>query len=120
MNKGAAHFLHFLIFLAISVNLPAQMAIIEGVVKDAGNLKPIADCSILLLNTSQGTTSNSEGKFKITLQEKRLPAAIVASSLGYSTDTIYLQAKKESYDIVLKPYTGTFAEVVVTGVSKAT
>ncbi len=109
------------VLLVISLSLSAQNRIISGVITDAENQQSVGSCSIILLNTSVGTTSNGAGKFKIEIPRRFLFGKLLISSLGYLPDTVLLKNAQNIYQILLKPQKQNLLnEVVVTGVSKAT
>ena len=71
-------------FLFLTVCSHAQVII--GKVIDADNGKSIPNASVYLNGTSKGTTSNSEGNFRLNTAEKNIP--LIVSSIGYQSETI--------------------------------
>src|SRR5271154_395033 len=108
----------FLVFIFLGYNISAQNRIINGMVMDAETRSPIGFCSIILLNSSSGITTDATGKFKISIPEKSIFPKIEVSYLGYKTDTVILLPEKNNYSIALTPKQGILNEVVITGVSK--
>lgn len=120
MNRCLLYMLQILALMILNLHLVAQNQTINGMVKNASTLQPVAGTSIYLLNTRLGTIANKEGKFEITLPDSIFAARLIVSSLGYATDTIQTNSEKNNYEILIKPVAGALGEVVVTGVSKAT
>jgi len=76
-----------LLFL-ITTNLIAQQFAIEGTITDRFTNHPLAFANIQVMNTSLGTSSNSDGKYLLRLEKGSYK--IVASYIGYKSDTISL------------------------------
>lgn len=120
MSKFRLYLVYISTLLIVALDLSAQNKTISGSVKDAVTLQPVIGSSISLLNTTTGTTANTEGKFMLAIPAHIISARIAVSSLSYAADTIEIFSTKSHYDILLKPTSGALGEVVVTGVSKAT
>ncbi|HSZ71895.1 MAG TPA: TonB-dependent receptor [Cytophagaceae bacterium] len=101
-------------------SLLAQTFTVSGIVKDADNRLPIPYCSVFIQGTNQGTESNVEGKFSLTLSSQFSASPLVISCLGYQTDTLLISELKNESTFLLRPAARQLEEVVVTGVSKAT
>src|SRR4051812_18969487 len=114
------YLLHFLFFSFLALESCAQGGMIGGTVRDANSAEPVVGCSISMINSSIGTTCNSDGRFLLVLPKNAGTIRIIVSSLGYISDTIELSPSKHNYPITLRPTIGALGEVVVTGVSKAT
>ena len=76
-----------LLFL-ITTNLIAQQFAIEGTITDRFTNRPLAFANIQVMKTSLGTSSNSDGKYLLRLEKGSYE--IVASYIGYKSDTISL------------------------------
>lgn len=100
--------------------IQAQKRIVTGTVKDSNTQINLEFCSVYLLNSTIGTNTNAQGKFKIEIPTATNFSNLVISNLGYKTDTILISSDKNDYIILLKPTQETLNEVVVTGVSRAT
>jgi len=105
----------FLTGLAYLLVLPAiaysQTSTITGTITDA-NGTPVVGASIIIKSTSRGTSSDAEGKFKLTVT----PGAIlVISSTGFSNQTV--SATAGDLKIKLKEDITHLDEVVVTGLA---
>ena len=66
----------------------AQTFLIEGIVTDRTAKQPLPFANIQVLNTAFGTSSNVDGKYLLRL--KRGKYKLVASYIGYQSDTISL------------------------------
>jgi len=84
---------------------------INGRVTDTEN-KPIANASVYVKNSKQGTTTDASGSFSINVPENN--AAIVISSTGYKTLELTLHDNK-SLSIQLERKEAVLDEVVVVG-----
>ncbi|HEX5154484.1 MAG TPA: von Willebrand factor type A domain-containing protein [Parafilimonas sp.] len=86
---------------------------ITGTIKDdQGN--PIPFATIKAKGTNVATTSDINGKFTITVNDK--VKALEISYVGYKTMTVKL-TNKSDYAVLLKPQASNLDEVVVTGYS---
>lgn len=109
------------IFLAISsFQIYAQDGIVTGTVKDIEKKEALISCSVTISNTSLGTITDENGKFKISVPRNLVSPKIVFMYTGYKADTISLTAAKNNYNVFLKPSHSTLNEVVVTGFSRET
>ncbi|WP_121355166.1 SusC/RagA family TonB-linked outer membrane protein [Flavisolibacter nicotianae] len=104
--RGVASLLLFL--LAFWAN--AQKTV-SGTVTTAANL-PIAGASVLVKGTKNGTTTDLQGRYTISVPSDQ--SILVVSFIGYSSREIAL-AGKSSVDISLSENGSTLNEVVVTG-----
>lgn len=87
---------------------------ISGTIKDAETREPLPYATVLLLPSHQGTTTNAEGNFKLTIPTNDLSnTSLVASFLGYRSDTITITSHQQRYTISLKPGLESLKEVVV-------
>ncbi len=83
---------------------------INGVVKDEKGL-PLPGVTILIKNTSQGTTTNTNGAFSINASPN---STLVFSFLGFSTQEIQVDGRT-TINITLKEDVSKLDEVVVIG-----
>lgn len=84
------------LFLLSATKLTAQ---ITGEVRD-GYGEPLPGANIYWLNTSDGTTADESGEFKISKPSKS--NTLVVSFIGYKSDTIKINGKSEKLSIILK------------------
>jgi TonB-dependent starch-binding outer membrane protein SusC len=112
VKKIKMHYLFFLVTFAYSAN--AQV-ILSGSVKGAAN-DPLIGASILIKNTSLGTTVDVNGNFKIELDDKLKSSALVISFIGYLTQEVPIGERK-TFDIILKEDATQLNEIVVIGYS---
>ncbi len=90
--------------------------LINGAVKDRETAQPLIGCSIVVVNSSNGTTTDALGKFKLAVEPNQ---KVVASYMGYQNDTLQV-TDAHNYSITLQPNHKLLDEVVITAVSKAT
>lgn len=83
---------------------------LTGKVLDASTGQPVPYASISVLNSPQGTTSNTEGEFEI--GAVALPGKLVVSELGHQRDTVAV-ATAQPLQIRLQPTSVLLPEVQV-------
>jgi TonB-dependent SusC/RagA subfamily outer membrane receptor len=99
-------------FLSTTVNannLPPHT--VSGVIKDTKN-EPLSGVSIIVKGTTNGTTTNAEGKF--TLTDVPDNGTLVISFTGYASQDIAVKGKSE-FLVSMELTTLNLDEVVVTG-----
>ena len=98
-------------FLAISSVLLAQERVVTGTVTDeTGAAMP--GVNILLKGTAQGTASDTEGKFSITIPNN--DAVLVFNFVGYGSSEVIV-GERTVLNTQLTPDVQTLTELVVTG-----
>src|SRR5687768_5369518 len=84
---------------------------ISGTIKDEeGNVLPGA--SVLIKGTTIGTSTNSEGKFSLSVPTST--AILVISYIGYAPQEVPIEGQT-TIEIMLEPDQATLAEIVVVG-----
>ncbi len=96
-------------FYLFSIGVFAQS--VRGKVKDASG-EPIPFANVIEKGTTNGTTTNDQGEFTLSL--KNSPAVIVISSVGFSTVEKNVSSGS-TVDVVLQEESGLLDEVVLTG-----
>lgn len=91
----------------------AQERAITGKVTD-GTGTPISGVSIVVSQTNQGTTTDAEGKFKLTVPAN---ATIIISSTGLKSQTIKTGNSITEFQVKLEEDVARLDEVVVTGLA---
>lgn len=87
------------LLLLISIPLSAQY-VVQGVVTDSLTKEPLPYASVRLKDTTEGTTTGSDGRFYF--KTNRSEAILVISVIGYNENpTIYLNVPNKTSDIVL-------------------
>ena len=103
-----------IVLVALPLMAMAQ-GTIQGVVSDENNL-PIPGVSVVVKGTSNGTTSDFDGNYEITVAD--FPATLIFSSLGYSTQELEVTGAT-TLDVSLKESVTGLDEVVVTGLASS-
>lgn len=85
---------------------------ITGTIADAQTGKALPGANILQLGTSNGTSANTDGAFKLMLSEEG-QAKIRITFVGYQTQTIDLENYESPVHITMKPRTVMSNEVFV-------
>lgn len=100
----------FLLFVAIGINLSAQSITLSGNVKDTTG-EPIIGASILEKGTTNGTITDFDGNFKLTVGAN---ATVVVSYIGMKPQEISVKGKTV-LDVTLQDDAQALEEVVVIG-----
>lgn len=106
-----------LLYLSILLSLLAlaftrpQPRTIQGTITDDKGA-PIAGVSIVIKGTKNGTTTDSEGHFTITVPEEK--AVLVITYVGFDDKEVKIK-NKDNITIALKPSAQPLQEVVVAG-----
>ncbi|UAM97991.1 TonB-dependent receptor [Polaribacter litorisediminis] len=87
---------------------------IKGVIKDTSGLT-LPGASVLEKGTYNGTQSDFDGKFSLTVKDEN--ATLIISYLGYKTKEILVDGQK-NFVITLKTDTASLDEIVVVGYGK--
>lgn len=108
----------FCVLLALvfipSLQVQGQSLFIEGKVIDGQDSTSLNFAAIRVLGTMKGTSTNSEGLYRIYLQPGKY--TLVASYLGYKSDTVLveLKSKKAKADFSLNKSIILFPTVTIT------
>ncbi len=100
----------FLLFVAMGINLSAQTITLTGNVKDTTG-EPVIGASILEKGTANGTITDFDGNFKLTVGAN---ATVVVSYIGMTPQEISANGKTR-LDVTLKEDATALEEVVVIG-----
>lgn len=105
-----------ILFIFLSCSLYAQRGSIAGKVIDATDGSPLWGTNIILLGTSLGTTTDAEGRYRLT----GIPqgnVTFIFRYLGYHPDTVkvrIVEGKTTNIDVKLKPELIEGKEIIVT------
>ncbi|MBS1950335.1 MAG: TonB-dependent receptor [Cytophagales bacterium] len=103
-------------FLLVSAFYVAAQQSVTGIVKDRNSGQVLSGCTIVLVKSKTGTTTDSFGKFTIVAHEND---KFIFSFIGYQTDTVDVDLQKPFYNIALTPDPKELSEVVVTAMTHA-
>lgn len=109
----------FLLFLLFGYQLFSQETEMNGTIVDSKNQKPIEFVNIGVLYKNQGTISNSNGEFTLTLSKNFKNDSLTISHVNFYSVKIPV-ARLESQLIYLEPKTTELAEVIVSNKKKRT
>lgn len=87
----------------------------SGIVLDASSKEALIGASVLVKGTTEGVTTDIDGKFKLEYSGK-LPVTLVFNYLGYVAQEISYQASNSSIKILLKEDSKILEEAVVTDI----
>ncbi|MDJ1467172.1 SusC/RagA family TonB-linked outer membrane protein [Xanthocytophaga flava] len=90
----------------------ADIQVTGTITDDKGEILP--GVSILLKGTSIGTTTNSEGKYSLTIPDGTKDPVLIFSFIGYTTEEVTV-GNRTSVDVKLLPDLQSLSEVVVVG-----
>ncbi len=110
----------FMVLGVLLISFPGsgQTIQVTGTVIAADTKLPIPFCSITASHS--GTASDVNGKFKLVIPAPAANQYMVASVIGFTTDSILIAPSQSVYLITLSPLQTTMNDIVVTGVSNAT
>ena len=91
----------------------AQQKSVSGRVTDANN-QPVPNASVVVKGTTNGTTTDEQGKFTLTVPNDQ--SVLVISSIGMDTKEVTVRGLS-NVDISLTSSLGNLNEVIVTGYS---
>jgi TonB-linked SusC/RagA family outer membrane protein len=94
----------------LSIPLLAQNRLVSGKVTSSDDNTPLPGVSIVIKGTNQGTTSDSEGNFKINVASGK---DLQASFIGFATQSIKVE-NQSTINISLKADASNLQEIVVT------
>ncbi len=80
-------------FLLISINIKSQTFVVSGGISDAQSGESLSYGNVRVLNTTLGTAANTNGDYELKLS--RGEYSLVASYIGYYSDTIYVNLNKD-------------------------
>ena len=92
MMKGISTF--FLLLTISIIPLSAQQYVIQGVVTDSLTKEPLPYASVRLKDTTEGTTTGSDGRFYF--KTNRSEAVLVISVIGYNDDSRKIHPARNS------------------------
>lgn len=106
-----AHSLFFIFFLAIIVQISAQIRI-KGKVLDEKD-EPLEGASVYLNNTTKGTTTDNLGEFELLINQGVYD--LIVSFMGYQTLQYQIDTKEPNKPFVFKtiPVTNMLDEIVL-------
>ena len=105
---------YFLLFFAVPILVVAQETV-QGNIIDNNDL-PLPGASIVVKGTTNGTTSDFDGNYEISIDE--FPATLVFSSLGYSTKEMQVTGAA-TLNVALEESVMGLDEVVVSGLASS-
>ncbi|MEO8472604.1 MAG: SusC/RagA family TonB-linked outer membrane protein [Chryseolinea sp.] len=105
-----------LIVLLLFASIPALAQTITGTVTSGMDGAPIPGVSILVKSTTVGTTTDSDGKYSLSVSDPG--AVLVASFIGFATQEITI-GNQSVINVVLKEDASQLNEVVVTALGIA-
>lgn len=86
-----------LFVLIVCISLPAQQYSIKGSVKDIQTDEELGYANIRVTGTTRGTAANIEGKYELKLKPGNY--VLVASFIGYYSDTVFVKLNKDNSNL---------------------
>ncbi len=107
--------LFLILFSAANISY-AQQQKISGRLTDKNTKQPLAFASILVKGTTNGVTTDINGRYELTIDSSSNKETIIqVSYVGYSIQEIAVKKGESSINIVLEPAVVFGKEIVVTG-----
>lgn len=85
-QRGRAVNVRMIVPIAFGVDIPAKETSVQGVIKDESG-RAIAGCNVIIKDTNSGTTTNSQGNFKLELPLSNKTRELVISAPGFESQT---------------------------------
>ncbi|HVW99605.1 MAG TPA: carboxypeptidase-like regulatory domain-containing protein, partial [Candidatus Babeliaceae bacterium] len=101
----------FLFFYLMAADLSAQKFLVNGTVRNEKGV-PVGEVTVRELNGAKGISTDSMGKFRITLQA--INTTLVFSHVGYNQKMVKINGNT-AIDVVLESKNESLDEVVVIG-----
>lgn len=111
MKSDLKKLLWSFLIIAGTTSLVAQTTI-SGTVIDGSTQTALADVNIIVVGTSQGTVSDSNGEYTLTVSQA-LPVTIRFTYLGFKTENIEVNEKNSIIDLVMIKESLLGQEIVV-------
>ncbi|WP_460623379.1 carboxypeptidase-like regulatory domain-containing protein [Hymenobacter tenuis] len=103
---------YVLLALLLSVTQLSQAQVqLRGTVRDKDTKEALPFASVAVPGTSNGTTTNLEGEFTITVA--KLPVVLLVSELSHVRDTVRVTSGADALTVALAPATVVLPEVKV-------
>ena len=99
INMKKILFVKIFLIITISYNFGQQNYLFSGLILDSSDETPLPFCNVYVENTSVGTISNNEGKFRIAIPLKTSQNLCV-SFIGYKTKKIPIANLKNNDNII--------------------
>lgn len=103
---------YLMLLLALVSAASAQNIAVTGTIRDAATRDPIAGATIRVLGGTRGTYSASGGTFRLPLPPGT--HRLVASSIGFASDTVTVSTSSPRVEILLRATTVELGGVAVT------
>lgn len=100
-------------FYFASSTVDAQIKTVSGIVQDAESGAPLPFATVGIENSSIGTTTNTNGKFILSIPIEYDSAKIIISYMGYESYRLNPDKKQAPFVIELSPISITLEEVEV-------
>ena len=113
MGKFKTGLTGLILIILMPVSLYAQTKNISGKVTDSKGI-PLPGATVLIEHSTQGTATDAEGKFKITVPQN---ASIVISAIGFKSQTLKVSDINGDLNVKLDEDIAKLEEVVVTGIT---
>ncbi|MBI5857162.1 MAG: carboxypeptidase-like regulatory domain-containing protein [Sphingobacteriales bacterium] len=111
MRKSYRFLTAWLIAASFSLTANAQKVTINGKVSNSTSKESVSAVSVLVKGTNQGTYTNPDGEFSITV--KSLPVTLVFSSIGYFAQEVTVSDATNPLEVDFKVNPDLGQEVVV-------
>ncbi len=111
MRKFTSYLVTMLLANIFTIAAFAQSVSLSGNVKNNTTGEKAAAVSVTIKGSDVGTFTNDKGNFTISV--KSLPAILIFSSVGYTTQEVNITSAAQAIDVNFEPANGLGQEVVV-------
>lgn len=101
-----------LLFLVCNGCCLYAQVIVKGVVKDVSTAAPLSFASVRISGKTVGTVTDESGRFELSANAGEW---LVVSSIGYTTDSVFVSPRQLLYNIFLNSSAIPAQEVVISG-----
>ena len=98
--------------LTISLSVLAQSRRVTGVIRDAQTGQPLPGASVVVGGQLTGTTTDAEGRFALTVNQKGIPTLAI-SMVGHEQQNVTVSSADTPVEVRLKTAMSQLQEVVV-------
>lgn len=109
-----------ILLIPFAVFCQTQQRTITGSIRDFNTRQPVAFCTVMQENTNNGTLTDENGNFKISLIQDESTTRLIFQSVGYETGILQIDPGQNDYRVYLKSQSLNLEEIVITGTTRAT
>src|SRR5690349_4464427 len=118
MRKKIQLLVGIILLTTSTLTVSAQSFTVRGNVNNPENKDSVSGITIIIKETSEGTTTDHDGNFSITTKRKP-PFTLVLTSVSFEKQQVNVTRDGQLVHFVLKPYVALGQDVVVSATRQA-